>query len=123
MRQEPGHGCEGKKGRREGGWHCCALQAPELRAMGRTWDRWPSPDILVSTEWLSWFESFEDPYWGFLGQLMAKNLPDLSRLSLPHGQPETGGVGLEEGRDGMAVGGTRKSWAAEWNILDYWPWG
>lgn len=54
---------------------------------------------------------------------MAKNLPDLSRLSLPQGQLETGGVGLEEGRDWMEVGGTRKSWAAEWNILDHWPWG
>lgn len=54
---------------------------------------------------------------------MAKNLLDLPRLSLPHDQPETGGVGFEEGRDRMGVGGTRKSWAAEWNILDHWPWG
>lgn len=55
----------------------------------------------MGAEWLSWVESFEDPYWGFLDQLVAKNLQDLFRLSLPHGQPETGRVGLEEGRDGM----------------------
>lgn len=67
----------------------------------------------VGAEWLSWVESFEDPSWDFLGQLMAKNLPDLPRISIPFGQPGTGEVGLEEGRDRMGVGGTRKSWAAE----------
>lgn len=35
---------------------------------GENTQGWNTQTPLVNAEWLSWVESFEGPYWGFLGQ-------------------------------------------------------